>query len=93
MVEDPLELGGGLRGLMRCKVRLAANVDGVQGTEASDEARAAERKVVARGDLQRLTRRSRGLVLRDSSGAPKFFTFTGEFQGTLPHFGNGDKLP
>ena len=28
-----------------------------------------------------------------SSGAPKFFTFTGEFQGTLPHFGNGDKLP
>ena len=32
----------------------------------------------------------RGLVLRDSSGAPKLFTFTGEFQGTLPHLGNGD---
>ena len=33
----------------------------------------------------------RGLVLRDSSGAPKFFTFTGELHGTLPHLGNGDK--
>ena len=36
---------------------------------------------------------TRGLVLRDSSGAPKLFTFTGVFEGTLPHFGNGDKLP
>ena len=34
----------------------------------------------------------RGLVLRDSAGAPKFFMFTGEFQGTLPHFGNGDEV-
>jgi hypothetical protein len=36
---------------------------------------------------------TRGVVLRDSSGAAKFFTFTGEFQGSLSHFGNGDKLP
>jgi len=36
---------------------------------------------------------TRGLVLRDSAGAPRLFTFTGEFRGTLPHFGNGDKLP
>ena len=35
---------------------------------------------------------TRGVVLGDSSGAPKFFTFTGDFQGTLPRF-NGDKLP
>lgn len=33
-----------------------------------------------------------GLVFRDSSGAPTLFTFTGEFQGTLPDFGNDDKL-
>jgi hypothetical protein len=36
---------------------------------------------------------TRGVVLRDSSGAVKFLTFTGEFQGTVPHFGKGDKLP
>jgi len=35
----------------------------------------------------------RGVVLRDSSGAVKFLTFTGEFQGSVPHFGKGDKLP
>ena len=45
------------------------------------------------GDCTLQLTATRGLVLRDSSGAPKFFTFTGEFQGTLPHFGNGDKLP
>ena len=33
------------------------------------------------------------VVLFDSSGAAKFLTFTGEFQGTAPHFGKGDKLP
>ena len=33
-----------------------------------------------------------GLVLRDSSGAPKFITFTGEFQGTAPHFGNERRM-
>jgi hypothetical protein len=36
---------------------------------------------------------TRGVVLFDSSGAAKFFTFTGEFQGTVPHFGTGDRLP
>ena len=36
---------------------------------------------------------TRGVVLRDSSGAAKFLTFTGEFQGTVPHFGKGDKVP
>ena len=36
---------------------------------------------------------TRAVVLRDSSGAAKFLTFTGEFQGTVPHFGKGDKLP
>ena len=36
---------------------------------------------------------TRRVVLRDSSGAVKFLTFTGEFQGTVPHFGKGDKLP
>ena len=36
---------------------------------------------------------NRGLLLRDSSGAPKFFTFTGEIQGSVPHFGKGDRLP
>lgn len=30
-------------------------------------------------------------VLRDSSGAAKFLTFTGEFQGTMPLFAKGDK--
>jgi len=32
---------------------------------------------------------TRGVVLRDSSGAVKFLTFAGEFHGTVPHF----KLP
>jgi hypothetical protein len=45
------------------------------------------------GDCTLQLTATRGLVLRDSSGAPKLFTFTGEFQRTLPHFGNGDKLP
>jgi hypothetical protein len=36
---------------------------------------------------------TRLVVLRDSSGAVKFVTFTGEFQGTVPHFGKGDELP
>ena len=59
MIENPLELGGGLRGLTRRKVRLAANVDGVQAAEASDEADAAKGEIVARGGLQRLNRRCR----------------------------------
>jgi hypothetical protein len=45
------------------------------------------------GDCTLQLTATRGLVLRDSAGAPKFFTFTGEFQGTLPRSGNGDKLP
>jgi hypothetical protein len=36
---------------------------------------------------------TRMVVLRDSSGAVKFLTFTGEFRGTVLHFGKGDKLP
>jgi hypothetical protein len=32
----------------------------------------------------------RGLVLRDSSGAPNLFTFAGEIQGAVPHFVKGD---
>jgi hypothetical protein len=36
---------------------------------------------------------TRGVVLGDASGAPKLFTFTGEFQGSLPRFSNGDTLP
>ena len=36
---------------------------------------------------------TRGLVLRDSSGAPKLFTFTGEFEGTVPHRTKGDERP
>ena len=36
---------------------------------------------------------SRAVVLFDSAGAAKFLTFTGAFQGTVPHFGEGDKLP
>ena len=48
---------------------------------------------VTAGDCTLQLTATRGLVLRDSSGAPKFFMFTGEFQGTLPHFGNDDKLP
>ena len=36
---------------------------------------------------------TRGVVLGDASGAPKFFTFTGEFQGILPRFSSGDHLP
>ena len=34
---------------------------------------------------------TRRVVLRDSSGAVKFVTFTGEIQGTVPHFGKGEK--
>lgn len=45
------------------------------------------------GDCTLQLTATRGLVLRDSAGAPKFFMFTGEFEGTLPHLDNGDKLP
>ena len=45
------------------------------------------------GDCTLQLTATRGVVLRDSSGAVKFLTFTGEFQGTVPHFGKGDKLP
>jgi hypothetical protein len=48
---------------------------------------------VTAGDCTLHLTATRELVLRDSSGAPKFFTFTGEFQGTLPDFGNRDELP
>ena len=33
MVDDPLELGGGLRGLLRCQIREAANVDRIELAE------------------------------------------------------------
>ena len=59
MIENPLELGGGLGGLMRREVRQAANVDGIEPAEASDEADAAQGEIVARGGLQRLNRRCR----------------------------------
>jgi hypothetical protein len=48
---------------------------------------------VTAGDCTLQLTATRGVVLFDSSGAAKFFTFTGEFQGTVPHFGKGDKLP
>jgi hypothetical protein len=35
---------------------------------------------------------TRAVVLFDSAGAAKFLTFTGAFQGTVPHFNKGDKL-
>ena len=38
MIENPLELGGGLGGLTCRKVRQSANVDGIQAAETSDEA-------------------------------------------------------
>jgi len=47
---------------------------------------------VAPGDCPLQLTATLGLVFRNSSGAPTLFTFTGEFQGTLPDFGNGDKL-
>ena len=59
MIENPLELGGGFGGLTGREVRQAANVDGIQAAEASDEADAAQGEVVARGGLQRLNRRCR----------------------------------
>jgi hypothetical protein len=52
VIENPLELDGGSGGLMRREVRLAANVDGVQPAEASDEADAPKGEIVARGGLQ-----------------------------------------
>ena len=59
MIENPLELGGGFGGLTCREVCLAANVDGVQGAEAPDEADANGMEVVTRGDLQRLDGRCR----------------------------------
>jgi hypothetical protein len=59
MIENPLELGGGLYGLMRRKVGLAANVRGIERAEEPSEADAAEGQVEAGGDLQRLKRRAR----------------------------------
>ena len=41
MVEDPLELGDGLGGLLRRKVGLAANVDGIQRAKISVKAETA----------------------------------------------------
>jgi hypothetical protein len=45
------------------------------------------------GDCTLQLTATRGVVLFDSSGAAKFLTFTGEFQGTVPHFGEGDQRP
>ena len=47
---------------------------------------------VTAGDCTLQLSATRAVVLRDSSGAVKFVTFTGEFQGTVPDFGKGDKL-
>jgi hypothetical protein len=54
---------------------------------------AAARCGVAAGDCTLQLTAIRGLALRDSSGAPKLFTFTGEIQGTVPRFGDGDTRP
>ena len=48
---------------------------------------------VTAGDCTLQLTATRGVVLFDSAGAAKFLTFTGEFQGTVPHFGEGDKRP
>jgi hypothetical protein len=59
MIENPLKLGGSFGGVTGCEVRQSADVDGVQPAEASDEADASERDIVARSDLQRLDGRGR----------------------------------
>jgi len=47
---------------------------------------------VTAGDCTLQLTATREVVLRDSSGAVKFVTFRGEFQGTVADFGQGDKL-
>ena len=59
MVENPLELGGGLCGPICRPVSLAANVEGIESAEVPAEANAAFRQIKARGGLQRLKRRRR----------------------------------
>ena len=68
MIENPLELADGFGGLTCREVRQPANVDGVQGAEASDEADAASSEVVTRGDLQRLDRRCRIVSVQCEQG-------------------------
>src|SRR5439155_447577 len=57
VIENPLELGGGLCGLMRRKVRLATNVDLIECAEEPVEADAGQGEVEARRSLERLNRR------------------------------------
>ena len=51
MIENPLELGGGLCGPIRRQVGFAANVDGIESAEIPTEANAAYREVEAGGGL------------------------------------------
>ena len=57
MIENPLELGGGLCRLMRREERLAAHVRRVESPVERSEADDAQREVEGRGRLQRLNRR------------------------------------
>ena len=59
MVDNPLELGGGLYRLLRRQIRQAANVDRIELAEVPIEADAARGEVEAGGRLQRLNRRCR----------------------------------
>jgi hypothetical protein len=53
MSENPLELASGFDGLTDCEVRQSADVNGIEAAEASGEADAAEREIVARGGRSR----------------------------------------
>lgn len=58
VIDDPLKFSGRLRWLTRGKLGQSPHVDVIETAEASDEADAAEREIVARGGLQRLERGS-----------------------------------
>ena len=51
MIENPLKFTDGFGGLTCREIRQAANIDGIQAAEVSDEADAPKREIVARGDL------------------------------------------
>jgi hypothetical protein len=59
MIENPLELTGGLGGLTRSQVRLAPNVDGIESAKKTVEADAADGEIEAGSRLQGLNRSCR----------------------------------
>src|SRR5262249_37677618 len=69
MIENFLELDGGLRSLALCEKSLASHVGRIETADESEKGDAWYSQFIGRGDLQQLNRFQRLVVMQSENGA------------------------